>query len=368
MNTGDHFRTVLFIALLSIAPHLTAQSDTPLAGDTTSYRIVLDDRTLLIGVIEGSEGGTMMIRTGAMGLVHVPISRIVRMERMGIARTGPDDDLIEPPAPVPPESRTPPARVLNPRHPRSLRPPLPPVRVTVAREVRDPAERWFRERHAGRYFLSPAAFPLKAGEGYYRNTFFLLQTGTVGVTDHIAISGGFELLSVLGLSRQAPGFHLGAKAAWKLHRVVHLGVSAAFANTPMEYEGPFERFHDNEVTHRQGVAAAHGLLTIGTDRYHGTLGGGIRFHEWDGLEETPTFSLGMAARVLPKLWVISDNWFVGEDGETTPWWSLGVRFASRSVAVDFALVNTEKWQDEVYFGIPFVSCCINFGHRKKKSL
>ncbi|MBK7270762.1 MAG: hypothetical protein IPI07_15070 [Flavobacteriales bacterium] len=354
-------RSVLLVALLVCVIAASAQSDEVAPSDTARYRIVLDDQSLLTGVIDGSDAGVMRIRTDAMGIVSIPMRRIVRMERIEAGPSAPEDTR----GGEVPRATRPARRILPSPHPPLLPPPLPLPHLDDQKPKGE--GRWFRERHAGRYFAGPAAFPLKAGEGYHRNTCFVLQSAAVGVTDHIAVSGGFELLSVAGFSRQAPGFHLGAKAAWKLHRYVHFGLSAAYTNTPTEYRF-FDRYANYHPVIREGNAAAFGMVTIGTDRYHGTLGGGVRYHEWKGLEETPSFSLGLAARVIPKLWVIGETWLVGEEESFTPWWSMGVRFASRAVAVDFGVVNNEAWYKDVFVGVPMVSCCINFGHRWAKAL
>ncbi|MBK9273995.1 MAG: hypothetical protein IPM49_05565 [Flavobacteriales bacterium] len=302
--------------------------------DTTRYvhRIELDDGSLILGELMDPGPGAIRVRTEAFGIVEVPLDRVVRMERID--------------GPVPAPSR--PASAAE----------APAVRRAARR--RDPdGLRWFRDRHASRYTLAPSALPVRRGEHFYRNTYLAIQSVHVSPVDHLELFGGLEVVSLLSYSRNAPGVVVGARTGWSITPQLHLGAAGLYSNTPYGITAPFDRHRDEGV--RQGLFAGQGLLTIGMELFHGTFSAGVRYHEWDGWELLPTYSFALAGRLIPKLWVVTDNWLVHVDGRYRTWWSAGLRFVSRRVAVDLSFVNNEELRDEVFFGFPFVSVCINFG-------
>lgn len=305
-----------------------AQPDTA----RTVHRIELDDGSLILGELLDPVPGAIRVRTVTFGVVEVPVQRVVRMQR------------IDGPIPAPSRSAT------SAEAPRARR---------AAREQLPDSLRWFRDRHATRYTLAPSALPVRRGEHSYRNTWLAIQSVHVAPVDHLEVFGGLEVSSLLSFSPNAPGVVVGARTGWSITPHLHLGAAGLYSNTPYEIPAPFNRFEDDEV--RQGLFAGHGLLTLGTERFHGTFSAGVRYHEWDGWEPRPTYALAAAARMIPKLWVVTDNWVVHADGRYRTWWSAGLRFVSRRVAVDLSFVNNDELRKDVFIGLPFVSVSINFG-------
>ncbi|HMQ75818.1 MAG TPA: hypothetical protein PKE21_02830 [Flavobacteriales bacterium] len=307
--------------------------------DTTRHvhRIELDDGSLILGELMDPGAGAIRVRTEAFGVVEVPLKRVVRMERID--------------GPVPAPSR--PASSAE----------APAVRRPTRREVMD-SVRWFRDRHATRYTLAPSALPVRRGEHFYRNTYLAIQSVHVAPVDHLELFGGLEVGSLLSLSPYAPGVVVGARTGWSITPQLHLGAAGLYSNTPYAMSALFDRFRDEGV--RQGLFAGQGLLTVGNDRYHGTFSTGVRYHEWEGWETHPTYALALAARVIPRLWVVTDNWMVHADGRYHAWWSAGLRFVSRRVAVDLSFVNNEQLRENVFIGLPFISVCINMGRVGRK--
>jgi hypothetical protein len=48
---------------------------------------------------------------------------------------------------------------------------------------------WFENPNATRYLFGPTAIPLEKGEGYYQNTYIILQSFNIGVSDNFSIGG-----------------------------------------------------------------------------------------------------------------------------------------------------------------------------------
>jgi hypothetical protein len=46
---------------------------------------------------------------------------------------------------------------------------------------------WFENPNATRYLFGPTAIPLKKGEGYYQNTYIILQSFNIGVSNNFSI-------------------------------------------------------------------------------------------------------------------------------------------------------------------------------------
>jgi hypothetical protein len=304
-------------------------------GDTVRimHRIMLDDGSVLLGELLDPVPGAIRVATASFGVVEVPVQRVVRMERLNSATAAP-------PAPAPRSDARMGRRGTRRSAPDSLR--------------------WFRDRHASRYTLSPSALPVRRGEHFYRNTYLAVQSVHVAPIDHLEVFGGLEVSSLITLSPNAPGVVVGARTGWSITPHLHLGAAGLYSNTPYEIPAPFNRFDDDKP--RQGLFAGQGLFTLGLERFHGTFSAGLRYHEWDGWELSPTYSLALAGRLIPKLWIVTDNWLVHVDGRYRTWWTAGLRFVSRRVAVDLSVVNNEELREEVFFGFPFVSVCINFGH------
>lgn len=327
-STITGFRSGLLVFVLAGSLVSAAQTDTT----RSLYRIELNDGTVVQGELLDPVAGAIRVRTDAFGVVEVLMQRVVRMER--IDRTLP--------APSRPGST-----VEAPRGRRAARATVPD------------SSRWFRDRHRTRYTVALSALPVRRGEHSYRNTWLAVQSVHVAPIDHLEVFGGLEVSSLLSFSPNAPGVVVGARTGWSVTPHVHLGAAGLYSNTPYEIPAPFNRFEDDKV--RQGLFAGHGLLTVGTERFHGTFSAGVRYHEWDGWEPRPSYALAVAARVIPKLWVVTDNWLVHADGRYRAWWSAGLRFVSRRVAVDLSFVNNEELREDVFLGLPFVSVSINFG-------
>lgn len=303
-------------------------------ADSIRYRILIDDGSTVVGALLGSDADSVRIHTTVMGRMAIPLTRIIRMERITAASD-------QGSAPVPPG-----------RH--EADPYFSPGVVTAV-------ETWFHDRQVTRYFLGPSAFMLRRGEGYYRNTYLAIQSVSVGITDHVSVSAAAELLSALRLSPQVPAIQLGIKGGGRLSPILRLGGSMLYANVPESPPWRFGYRWEERKEERIGLVAFHGYATIGNERYHGTVGVGTRYSEWKGWEAAPTIQMSFAARLIPRLSLVTDNFLVGEDAVHWAVWSFGARYVAPRVTVELAVTNNSRLVSDVGFGFPFVSTCIHFG-------
>lgn len=77
-------------------------------------------------------------------------------------------------------------------------------RVRSIRQV-DTSKRgydWFENPNVSRLLISPTARPLEKGTGYYQNIYVFISGAAYGITDNVAITGGFSMIPGLGITDQ----------------------------------------------------------------------------------------------------------------------------------------------------------------------
>lgn len=219
---------------------------------------------------------------------------------------------------------------------------------------------WFKNPNATRYIISPSAIPLKAGEGYYQNTLLFLNSFNVGLTNHVSIGGGFEILSLL--IEGEPIFYLTPKVGFKAAKNFHLAAGMLYVSVPS--------FSNNET--REGGGVFFGSATYGNDDHNLTLSAGYGFTGED-ISGRPIFTISGMTRLSRKIGLITENWIVpSSESEYDPnfgveirretynlAYSYGLRFMGESISVDLAFVNTSE--SNLTFGFPVVDFVVKFG-------
>lgn len=211
---------------------------------------------------------------------------------------------------------------------------------------------WFSNPHTSRYLYSPSGFNLKKGEGYYQNTNILLNSFNVGVTDHITVGGGIELLSTfvpLAFGEFQPIFFLTGKAGMQLTDDIHVGAGALYLNLP---------YYEFNQTRRAGSGIAYGIATYGNTDHHITAGLGWGFIQSE-FSESPILTVSGTSRFSERFAFISENWFIPLDPYYA-FFSYGIRFMSETIAIDLAFINNPDIAEFIIIGIPFVSFTVKF--------
>ena len=213
---------------------------------------------------------------------------------------------------------------------------------------------WFPNPHPTRYLFSPSAFSLKAGEGYYQNTYLFLNSFNVGLTDNVTIGGGFEFLSTFSGDGIRPVFFLTPKVAFKVSNKFHAGVGALYVNA-----GNI----DNSSSNRNGLGITYAIGTYGTTDHNITGGLGWGFVKGE-FSNRPIITISGMSRISKKTAFVSENWFVpdSENGILKYYdvFSYGLRFFGESIAVDLALINNRNIVEVFAIGFPFIDFVVKF--------
>lgn len=212
---------------------------------------------------------------------------------------------------------------------------------------------WFPNPHATRYLIGPSAIPLRKGEGYYQNTYILINSVAYGITNHVSVTGGFELTSTFGRSSPGPICYLSARGGGEIAKQVHIGAMATYLSVPNWFGD------DDNDGRRDGVGAISGVVTYGTTEAQVTAGAGWGYSA-GGLSDRPVLSVSGLARVSRGIALVSENWIIPDDSGYNGIYSYGFRFMGERSAVDLAFINNRNISDWIAIGVPFVDFVLKF--------
>lgn len=201
---------------------------------------------------------------------------------------------------------------------------------------------WYPNPHATRYFYGPSAIGLKKGEGYYQNTYLVLNSFNVGITDNISIGGGLELISTFAL--RDPLFFITPKVSFKVSEKFHAGGGVLYARIPEGFGS-------------LGTVFATGTYGTTDNNITGSLGWGFVDSEFS---ERPIITLSGMMRISKRAALVTENWLIPTDGYYGLF-SFGVRFFGEKIAVDLAFINNPDIAEAIIIGIPYVSFTVKFG-------
>ena len=204
---------------------------------------------------------------------------------------------------------------------------------------------WFPNPNATRYLFSPSAFTLKKGEGYYQNTYLLLNSFNVGITDHISIGGGLEILSTFG--EGDPIFFITPKVGFNVVDKFNIGGGVLYASTPSFGSG-----------NRSSLGIVFGIGTYGSIDHNITGGLGWGFVEGE-FESRPIITVSGMTRISKKTALVTENWFIPTDNYYGII-SYGIRFFGEKLAVDLAFINNSDIAEIIFIGIPYVDFVVKF--------
>lgn len=210
---------------------------------------------------------------------------------------------------------------------------------------------WFKNPNATRYLFSPSAIPLKKGEGYYQNTYLVLNSFYAGVTNNIAVGAGIEFISTFS---GYPVFFATVKASGKIAEQFYGGGGIIWANAPY--------YDDNRD--RISFGAVYGTFTFGNLNNNISVNTGFGYDQKNGMGEHPIVSMSGMARLSRKTFFITENWFVPitsyRNRSYYAVFSYGLRFSGEKISVDLALINSKDIAEELVVGFPFVGFAVKF--------
>jgi hypothetical protein len=210
-----------------------------------------------------------------------------------------------------------------------------------SRDLHD-GEYWFPNPSSTRLFFAPTARTLQQGEGYYSNTYLLLNSGYVGLNDRVTIGGTVTLIPS---STSQIGYITPKVSVYENDDVsVAAGVLAG-------YNG----FGDDDGSRQFGLL--YSVATYGGRDNNVTAGIGWGYIG-SSLARNPAMLFGGATRVSRRMALLTENYVVTTRSRTEGLLSYGMRFFGEKLSVDLALVNSAR--DPVFPGIPFVSFSVKF--------
>ena len=285
---------LMFATLVCITDNVFGQNinvGSPI-DSTKIYKIELKDGSIFIGNILQQDSVNIVLRTSSIPKIEIPVSKIKSIDE-------------------------------------------------VDKSNFKDGSYWYPNPHATRYFYGPSAIGLKKGEGYYQNTYLVLNSFNVGITDNISIGGGLELISTF--AGKDPLFFITPKVSFKVAEKFHAGGGVLYARIPGGGS--------------LGTVFATGTYGTTDNNITGSLGWGFVDSEFS---ERPIITLSGMTRISKRAALVTENWLIPTDGYYGLF-SYGVRFFGEKIAVDLAFINNRDIAEEIIIGIPYVSFTVKFG-------
>ena len=296
---ADCVRIALFLCLFTAAPVTTAfaQTDTTLTKSVVGKRWIVETRdgSVIQGVYLGQAEGGIRLMTDSAGELVIPHTQIKS------------------------------------------------TRIVDQSQFRD-GQYWFENPNATRYLFTPSAYSLKKGEAYYQNTYLVLNSFNIGITDNITMGGGFEMISTITGN---PVFFLTPKATFKVSKKWRAGGGVLYANA-VGLENDFS-----------GLGIGYGIATYGNSDDNATLGLGYGFVDRD-FSTRPMVTLSGMKRVGRRIAFVTENWFVPIDSYSGIF-SYGIRFMGERITVDLAFLNNRDIASDIAIGVPYLDFVVKFG-------
>jgi hypothetical protein len=217
--------------------------------------------------------------------------------------------------------------------------------VIEAGRVKD-GKVWFDNPQSTRYFWSPNGYGLKRGEGYYQNIWVMWNQFAYGVTDHFSIGGGIIPVFLFG-GAPTPVFFT-PKFSFPVEKdKFNLGAGALIGTILGESE--------------TGFGIVYGTSTFGSPDQNISLGLGYGFAggEW---ASSPMLNLGAMFRLSPSWYFISENYYIGIEGESFGVISAGGRWIIKKAALDFGLFTPVGGGIGEFVALPWLGFTIPFGN------
>lgn len=214
-----------------------------------------------------------------------------------------------------------------------------------------------RNTHGSHYFLGTSAIPLPKGDGWYKNTMVSLNSAQVGLTQHLAIGGSVDLVSVVSAKENGPVWSTRMQVSGSLSDNAHLGACAFYLRTQLP-TGPETGAFNSERP--PGFGAVMGMFTLGNPDYQLTVAGGITY-DGKNTGRGPLIHVGALARLFPNVAIMTEHWVVSDPARSFFVHSLGARVIGENLAIDAGLAYDKELLSKVTpVGLPFLSATLNF--------
>ena len=302
--------TILFLCTLGITCSLSAQTKPEKKPEVKQVRIEMTDGNSIDGKLIARRGDTVVVESATLGTLNLTIKNIKSID------------------------------------------------VLSAQSFKD-GKYWFENIHAPHGFAAPTGFNFRKGEGYYGNVFLFFSQVGYGFTDNFSVSGGTELVTLIGEAFDGGGnwpafFYLNPKFSFKADKSITVGA------------GMFLFFSREGFSGGSGTSTIpfpYAVATFGNRDNNFSLGLGA------GLSSGTTgkaVTLSAQGRLTRGVSLMSENYFLGDFNIGTT----GLRFMNTGIAFNVGLMyafssNGNSIDNDTFAPIPFLGLSIPFKSKNK---
>ena len=227
------------------------------------------------------------------------------------------------------------------------------VMEPVKKEQMVDGDFWYESPHNTRYFWAPNGYGLRKGEGYYQNTWVLLNQAAYGVSDNFSI--GVGMIPTFLFGAEGFPFWITPKVSIPLKKdAVNLGAGLLYINAVgLGLDGG------------GGAGIAYGVLTTGPRDRNMTLGLGYGFAD-GGWADYPTITISGMYRTSKRFTLLTENYLIPVgDGQKFGIISIGGRYGGKNIALDFGLFRplSDDFGDG-FWALPWLGINVPFGKHR----
>ena len=206
---------------------------------------------------------------------------------------------------------------------------------------------WLENPQASRYFVAPSGYGLKKGEGYYQNVWIFFNQVSYGVTNYFSIGAGVVPLFLFA-GTETPVW-INPKLSIPVVKDKFNVGAGVLAGTVIGLEN-------------SGFGVLYGTGTIGSRDRNISIGAGWAYSD-GGISKTPTLTLAGMLRTGPKWYLLTENYYLGLSDEPLVIFSVGARYASRKIGIDFGLFIPAQEDQGGFVAGPWLGINVPFGRR-----
>jgi hypothetical protein len=207
-------------------------------------------------------------------------------------------------------------------------------------------DQYFPNPHPTRYFYSPSGINLKQGEGYYQNTWVLMNQFSYGLHKNFSMGMGFVPLFLFNGTPTPVWFT--PKFSYSFDSTFHTGAGLLAGTVVGESQNTF------------GILYASFCGGEADDNFTVNVGWTYANGDW---AEQPVYSMGFMKRLSEKNYLLSENFLIPQ--EDLYILGIGGRRVWKSLSLEYGLLapfSSRNMGD--FFALPWLSVTLPFGNTR----